>query len=591
MAAADAVRLLRHARVIRDDDPDEAVAAASKAGSLYKKAGDAPGMLRAYRSMISAAIAKKDLERAAQMAFERQASFASAGDAASEALMWVSIAELHLAIGHGSAQTVEAADGALALLKEAGGLPAMEAEALVMASRAYLATGDPVEAASLAKRGAALYEQASDSEGRAEALLEQCRALTSRSFSLVPGTPTEASALQEEALQAALEAVELSESHTRAQAYQLMADVMLSKHKAGEAMRLAKEAIAFYKELGSLAGELSVFPTMVSIHIQKGEPQEALRMLKARLATYQLDIVKAMEEKKKTLAARMIKLQAELSSLAMAAYVAAADTAGALQVGREVLPIFQGLGDKQGEAATVLRIAEVYLQMRLVVEGISWANRAHGLFRELGNKAGIDAAAAVQSVLCSEPGGDPLSAINRPKSLAELKKLKQAADSRDEAAFKTHLEKALAFGGTSDQDFTDIVAEMAGEKAEVLEWMRGIEDIKWGKAPMKCVQYERAHLYQWFVVGGMGYGPHFQCLNEVYQIGKGKGDTRETYGVGILRQHGHQFPDEAQSWEDGTLCLHPGLADCGLQVGAIMAGSGIPPQMKHPEAQTFEFPL
>eukprot|EP00971_Amphidinium_carterae_P289676 5751882-Amphidinium_carterae.1 len=144
----------------------------------------------------------------------------------------------------------------------------------------------------------------------------------------------------------------------------------------------------------------------------------------------------------------------------MAAYIADADTAGALQVGKEVMPIFQGLGDRLGEASTSLRIAEVYLNMKLVNEGILWATKAWSLFKELGNKAGIEAAAAVQSVLSTEPGVDILGAMNRAKALDQLLEMKKAIEKRDALAFKQLLETVLQLGGTNDKDFHEMLGQV-----------------------------------------------------------------------------------------------------------------------------------
>jgi len=582
---AEAAKLLRHAKIIREDAPEEAIAAAAKAGSIYKKAKDAEGMLAAFRS-IASSVMEKDLEQAAQLLFEKQESFSQAGDRQSEAAILISITELHLSIAHGGPATLEPVEQALAVFKEAGNVT-MEAEASVMASRALMATGDAPRAIELAQQAVTLYSKiGTDAEGKADALLELSKAYTSRSFAMQSTAAAEAADQQEKALQAALDAIEMSESHARSRAYQQMADVMLSKYKPAEAMRLANEALAYYKELGSLAGEFSVYPTLISIHIQKGEPKEALKMLRGRLATYQADIVKAVDSKKPALAARLIKLQANLSALAMAAYIADADTAGALQVGKEVMPIFQGLGDRLGEASTSLRIAEVYLNMKLVNEGILWATKAWSLFKELGNKAGIEAAAAVQSVLSTEPGVDILGAMNRAKALDQLLEMKKAIEKRDALAFKQLLETVLQLGGTNDKDFHEMLGQVEGDKDEMMEWLRSIDDIPWANPKMRGRVYDRRMAYMFFRMNGMGYGPHFRCLHQIAQFGPQEIEKTRVHSV--MLQHAHEFPEEGQSWEDSILMCHPGLADCALQSTFCCMGVPSSDFPGHPEAADFE---
>jgi len=127
-----------------------------------------------------------------------------------------------------------------------------------------------------------------------------------------------------------------------------MAAVNTNAENPKEVLLVAQDSLSAYQELGDESGELDVLRFISEVQFNAKQFDKALSTAK--------DLMQRCKKggHKKEMAA---------ASLAISRASSGEETDQALPAAREALAFFQDIGDSRGEAASLLRMCDIYLQM------------------------------------------------------------------------------------------------------------------------------------------------------------------------------------------------------------------------------------
>lgn len=482
--------------------------------------------------------------------------FKKAGEGKSMAAMLLSLADVYTSMGND--EGLKPAKEALVLFKDLKEAQ-LEAECMLTIVKCYINQDDSAEALGASRKAVTMMENIGNKDG--EAVAHEVSALAFR-----------AAKKDDESLKSAKTALtlyqDLGDKKGEGNMLTAIAEVQLIKGRPAEAKRVLLEAIALFKEMGYGKGEVTATNALVEVMIAQDETLEALRMIKTKLGEFQANIAAAVEKQDASKAKKMILLQACLSHVAITAYLATGDFAGAMHVANEVRPLFEQLGDKSAEANTVARMAEIFAAAGQLQDAADMAVEAMNMLKKIGNKKDMDGVAGLLTLVYTEMGM-PQKSPNRPKALELLRKLCKAADDRDAPLFGDLMQQLKDMGGTTEADFESAFSEMVAQDPALLDFLEEQEDVGYQTdEPInrKSNFLDRQLVYYVFKIIGMGYGPRFRVLKQCWQRGplENGGTYGKSYANCILGAY-----HRAGSWENAMQYIHPGQADAALQSGMV----------------------
>jgi hypothetical protein len=245
-----------------------------------------------------------------------------------------------------------------------------EATALTLLASAYAAAGDGKSGVQSAAEGLAIFKE----QGSKEATLPAYQAMVSASLTKKDF---------DGAVSAAKGVLEVAESlgnkKAKAAALASMAAACVVLDDIFVGLKAAEAALALYSELGDKAGQMAVWSTVCDANVLSGKPMAAAKAGKEVL-------VLAQEDKDK-------KAEAVAMLMIGDANVASRDS---LDAALGAVQLFKELGDKSGEAAALLTVANSTLsqEQKAYQDGIQKAQDAEALFKETGCKTGEALAAS-----------------------------------------------------------------------------------------------------------------------------------------------------------------------------------------------------
>lgn len=554
--AAMAEGLLNKAQELlgKDEGFAEAEVAASKALGLYREGTDdkdSKNLAEALRCLVDLKIAGADKPGALRIVREEVAAVRE-NDKFRRALLLTVQAEVNVHMDN-PVEALELGRAARAILHELGKkIEEVNTIATGMLT-ALCMQRDSGGAVDLANEMLAIGWQTGDTKTQAQAC--QC-ALHAWVLS---GS--------REALEVGRRAVQLNQQindkEQEAASLVALANAHLHMEDFSDAARTSLEAVNIARELGLKKLFAMCFQTRIQSLIALKQVPEA--------------IFWADDEIKKAQKANDQKLEALISPSTVTGLWAMGSLDGAAKKAETCAKLFQGIGDRKGEAGSLKALAEIQLQGRQLESAEAALQSALALYRDLNESKAEKECLVVLDHICVAKG-DPDGAPNRAEALTILRELSRALEERNVSEFKKLSHRFDSVGGVTDEDIQEIFApavnkdpdasrnfivkhigHKAVNNANALDQQRAQKSGNFFKI------VERALLYQNFRNGGMGYGPHFRCLS-VTAARSGQGEA-----VAVMR-----MTSESECWEHELLLGGgPGIMDCALQTGAASAYTGV----------------
>jgi len=542
MASKDVAALLSEARTCQDSDPEKALAAATKAEAASKDANDKAGAMDALCAVVLATIAKGEADDALKLAEDRLASSLGSPDGSKEVGAMLALAEAHLAVGDPDA-ALKQARRAKRAADQLGDIRA-EAKACVVEASAHTNMGNSQEGAKVATEAISMCQKSGDRLAEAKAWLAVAGARE-----MNKAGPEDIIAPLNKALSIYRQSGEKSEEAT---VLNKIAQAHLG-NRPQEALLMGKESMTIFRDLGLSHGEAQALHTIVKAHCAKEEPQDALRVVKDRMAT--------ATDKEKVL----------FTPAVAAAHLGSGDTAEALAAATTGLEMAQDIGDRKGEGWMNYTAAEVYLAEEKVESAISKAHEALDAFQEVGDKLGESYAQAALTAAYTM-NNQAHKAPHRTVGLEQLGRLVEAIVGRNKQLFFEAFEKINSSLGVDQQDFDAVLKPIFRKDKDAEEFYKensyefyGLVYEKETTGHLKrgkCIDRLEMFIGQRF--GSMGYGPSFRSVQATWRKGDPYTIGSGTHAMSIIQD------TTKENWEEVAMFqAHPGMMDAALQVQGI----------------------
>jgi len=417
-----------------------------------------------------------------------------------------------------------------------------EAKAALLEARAQLALGQAGEAAKAAAAAVGAFQKAADREGEANLALSEARGDGRAAAEEVVGPLNKAVAIYRE----------LGDKKAEASTLNKIGQAQLSA-KPQDAMQSAKQAATVYRELGDPRGEGQALLTIVKAHLAKDEPQDALRVVKDRIAS-------AGQEGK------LYLMQALVT-----AHLDGEDPDAALDAALDGLELAREQGERTEEAWMLYKASEVHLNKEEVQEALQKASEALEIFQEAGDREGELAVSCVLTVGYTM-SNEAHKAPHRMAGLEQLGKLVEAVTAKDKPLFFEAFEKLNSCLGVDKQDFDSVLKPVFRRDIEAEEFYRVCSFEYYGVPYQKDVRthlkkgktYDRMEMFLGQRWGSMGYGPSFRSVQATIRRGDPYYPGSGSHALSIIQDQ------TAESWEEVAMfTAHPGMMDAALQVQGI----------------------
>jgi len=536
MASKEAAKLLSEAKDAVESAPAEALETALKAEAAFKEAGDKGGEADAFQVAVAATLAKGDLAKAQRMAGEQLSSAQASGDSSKELGALLTLSEMHLSLGNPEAALGKAKQ-ARRVAEQLGDMRSAAKVALAEAL-AHTNLGEGEEAEKAAHQAVNGFQKTRDREGEASAwqALSSARDLQGED-AIAP--LNKALAIFREQMDRKGEAAALSK----------LAEAQLAT-KPQEALQTAKESMSTFRDLGFLPGEARALETIVKAHVAREEAQDAVRVVKDRLA----------------LADRLG--QVLFTPAAVSAHLSNGELEKAMTAAKDGLENAEDMGDKRLEARMLLKVAEVHLAQEEPDVAVDKAQAALELFEEVGAPVGV---ATAQSVLTAAytMNNQAHKAPHRMVGLEHLGKLTESIMTRNKQAFYEAFEKLNSSLGVDQQDFDAVLKPIFKKDPTAEEFFKESSYEFYGLAYEKDVKshlkkaknLDRLEMFIGQRFGSMGYGPSFRSVQASWRHGDAYYPGSGSHALSVIQD------ETKENWEEVAMfSAHPGMMDAALQV-------------------------
>ncbi|CAK0839298.1 unnamed protein product [Prorocentrum cordatum] len=360
-----------------------ATAARAKAGL----SGDRDGLASCALLVAAARLAAGDGAGALAAASEASGLFEELGDRQMVASALTSCANARLLLRDAPAAQRAARD-ALAAFRALGDAPGAAAARSTLADAYATSQGPDQVARALLTDDLAHHRARGDKKGEAAVLLAQARG------ALAPGVGR--GAAREAVARARRAARLLEEVGDRAGAASALeaaaSGLLMQGDAAEEALAVAQEALAASRSAGNRECQVGVLSTLSSVHLARGQPDEARSNAEACQR-----LCRELGDKRS---------EARALVAAASASLAAGDAAAALEQAGEAASACRREGDGAGEARARHAAAQALASSRRPAAAAEAAREAAGLFRRAGDAHGeASALVALASLLLGGPGG------------------------------------------------------------------------------------------------------------------------------------------------------------------------------------------
>lgn len=236
------------------------------------------------------------------------------------------------------------------------------------------------------------------------------------------------------------------------------------------------------------------------------------------------------------------------------AYSDLPDTYEALKAAKGLLKAQKALADTKGQAQALLSIGEMHFAMNNLEDALKNEEEALNLYSGLGDSQAEDNVKEALSRVYNKRGEVDM-APHRAKGLAALGELGRAISSNDQTRFLEAMERCKRMASVSAEDIEATLGE-ALEKdylpaARLYKEALNMEGLL--PETKGVVVHKRYHYLGFRTVGGLHYGPSFQCVqNAVCNAGK-----NECYAPVVM-------PDGRDGWEYET-SFNAGILDGIIQ--------------------------
>jgi len=254
------------------------------------------------------------------------------------------------------------------------------------------------------------------------------------------------------------------------------------------------------------------------------------------------------------------KAEAKALQDCVKAYSDLPDTFEALKAAKALLRAHQALADTKGQAQALLTIGEMHFAMNNLEDALKNEEEALDLFKGIGDSQSQDSVKEALSRIYNKRGQVEL-APNRSKGVAALGELTRAIEANDSIRFQEAMERCKRMSSVSDGDIEEKLGEalekdylpVAKLYKEALNWEGLLPETK------ATVVHNRFHYMGFRTVGGLHYGPAFQCVQGVAVNG---GKDEMYYPVNI--------PEGQEGWEY-EVAYNSGILD-GIIQGPFSGG-------------------
>jgi len=333
--------------------------------------------------------------------------------------------------------------------------------------------------------------------------------------------------------------------------------------KMTDCLSMAKDALVSCRRAGDSQGKVKALGVVVKAYLAMENSFDALMAAKDELA-----MIKRGKSDEVAMTAA--------SDLLYDVYMARGEYKAALEVVEEILPLVKASGEKEKQAVTLNKLAELKISLRKAADAVGPAQEAKTIFEELGSKDGIMQADRMLSWAYVEKGS-PDKAPNRQDALKALQELEQAALSQARSRWESAIEDLNKTYAFSQKDMKKVIDKALEEdKKGATEFFKEV-GIEVGESAVaktadgECLHFReipQSHTYMSFRFGGLGYGPRFRYQHSCKATtGSARGPTTEDkqwYATGVV-----EIKECADDWER-QLQFNPGILDCGLQLGAAL---------------------
>jgi len=314
----------------------------------------------------------------------------------------------------------------------------------------------------------------------------------------------------------------------------------------------ANEALKFFKEADERHGEASALNTLAQAYLISGDSATAVSTAKdaGRLANGFRD---------KTLAAAV-------QDTLYQAHTAQGDAAKALLAAKERVSLLDSIGSEEetglrARADALSILADLQLKRGMKEASKATAEKMAAICEKLGDKERQALAnKCISTVLVQSGKAD--QAPNRIKALAALQRCMGAVERRASDDFKKWWYEVEDLGGVDRRDVEKELSKLRehGDPQGIDNFLREVDFPYVEKATGQVIhEFTRRHFYINFRVGGIQYGPRFQCVTG-YRVGDEGGKALA-----------HLRPcSQSDAWEL-QIGYHTGILDGTLQSGACFS--------------------
>lgn len=195
------------------------------------------------------------------------------------------------------------------------------------------------------------------------------------------------------------------------------------------------------------------------------------------------------------------------------AYADLPDAYEALKAAKALYKAQKALSDTKGQAQALLSIGEMHFAMNNLEDALKNQQEALEIFKEVGDKQAQETVKEALSRVYNKRG-EVDNAPNRDKGIAALGELTRAIEACDKTRFLEAMNRCKRMGSVSDEDIEEKLGE-ALEKDYLPTARLYKETLNFeGLLPENkaTVVHKRYHYMGFRMVGGLHYGPSFQCV-------------------------------------------------------------------------------
>lgn len=334
-------------------------------------------------------------------------------------------------------------------------------------------------------------------------------------------------------------------------AMSLGAEALVMQGSTAEGLELAKVALKNFRDLGvQERGRIAALEAVISAHLARFTPKLALHAAKE-----ELEIYKKSDYKEGQAAAMQIIIGIRQNI---------GDDKEALRTAKEALKIVRTLDDNRNLARLLLKVAELHFATGNITEATAASKEALSFFDAGGLIRGREDVKRLQSKMLAQRG-QVAEAPNRSDASLALEDLASAVEGRQAGAFKDALKRLSDSEAFTEQDVENALAPVfASDQKGAMDFLKENEYTLAGGSSMKFRSAEKNQFYVNFRLGGLGYGPKFQCPR-AWGRQWGRHETLLGHSVAALKIH-----EDSEDWEQ-KLPFHPGICDGALQSGSAGA--------------------